>query len=250
MNVQTFYDEFFTRADASPAHAELCERVYGKNLCQHGMADMQQLEILLEQLTIRPEDRVLDLGCGNGYLTEYLHDRQPAFYTGVDISEVAIQQAQGRVAVTGKRLNFQVGDISRLDEPEQSFDKIISIDSHYFIEPLEPWLEMLYATLKPGGTLAIFSDEGQGIEGADESRLDAEETLMARRFSQAGYRFTSVNFSAENRAHWRLKQQVTETLHEAFFAEGNEFLYHNRLGECTQSNRDFDCRFLFFVYKP
>lgn len=250
MSIQTFYDEFFTRADASPAHAELCKRVYGQNLCQHGMADMRQLEILLEQLAIRPEDRVLDLGCGNGYLTEYLHDRQPACYTGIDISEVAIRQARQRIAATAKRLFFKIGDISQLNELEQSFDKIISIDSHYFIEPLEPWLEMLYAMLKPGGTFAIFSDEGRGVEGADESRLDAEETLMAQRFSQAGYRFTSVNFSAENRAHWRLKQQVAEELREAFVVEGNEFLYQNRLGECTQSNRDFDCRFLFFVHKP
>jgi hypothetical protein len=38
-----FYNDFYPRAEQSKAHRTLCERVYGKNLCQHGMADMNQI---------------------------------------------------------------------------------------------------------------------------------------------------------------------------------------------------------------
>lgn len=249
MSIKTFYDEFFTRAEHSAAHALLCERVYGKNLCQHGMADLPQLDMLLEQLAIQPTERVLDLGCGNGYITEYLYDHAPAQYIGLDCSEVAIQQAQIRVAAQAKPITFVVGDLGQLTYPAQSFDKIISIDSHYFLDDLDPWLQGLYTILKPGGTLAIFSDEGTGQSGHDDTQVSAAETLMAQRFVRLGYDYRAVNFTAANQAHWRLKQQVVTELHAQFIAEDNEFLYKNRLGECIQSNRELDCRFLYLVPK-
>ncbi|MDQ1591598.1 MAG: hypothetical protein QOG71_2225 [Pyrinomonadaceae bacterium] len=40
------YDNFFDAAEQSDAHALFCERVYGRNLCQHGLADLSQLDKL------------------------------------------------------------------------------------------------------------------------------------------------------------------------------------------------------------
>ncbi|HLM03372.1 MAG TPA: hypothetical protein VK400_20130, partial [Pyrinomonadaceae bacterium] len=42
------YDNFFEAAVKSEAHALFCEKVYGENLCQHGLADVFQLNKLLE----------------------------------------------------------------------------------------------------------------------------------------------------------------------------------------------------------
>jgi cyclopropane fatty-acyl-phospholipid synthase-like methyltransferase len=250
MTVSSFYDKFYTCAAVSAAHGDMCERVYGRNLCQHGMADLPQLEAMLTELEIHVTDRVLDLGCGNGYITEYLYDRRPARYVGIDCSEVAIEQAQKRMAASGKPLTFAVGDISRLAYPAQEFDRIVSIDTHYFFEELEAWLSDLYAMLKPGGRIAIFSDEGTKQPGRDDTHVTAAQTLMGQRFARLGFEYTSVNLTAANQAHWRLKKRVVEELRARFMEEGNEFLYGNRLGECTHSNRDLDCRFLFVVRKP
>jgi len=249
MNISKYYNEFYTRAEKSAAHALLCRRVYGRNLCQHGMADMLQLEALLTQLAIQPTDIVLDLGCGNGYITEYLYDHAPAQYVGMDLSEAAIQQAQKHTATQSKKLKFVVGDFSQLDYPMQSFDKIVSIDSHYFLENAEPWLQRLYSMLRNNGKLAIFSDEGTGQTGYDDTDVSAAETLMGQRFSRLGYEYTAVNFTNANQAHWRLKKQIIEELFEQFADEDNLLLYDNRLNECTSANHNLDCRYLYIVHK-
>ena len=72
MSLAAFYNEFYARAEASQAHARFCERVYGMNLCQHGMADLAQLELLVSGLEVAAVDHVLDVGCGTGHITEYL----------------------------------------------------------------------------------------------------------------------------------------------------------------------------------
>jgi hypothetical protein len=66
-----WYDEYFRRAASSKAHARFCVRVYGKDLCQHGMMDMAGLDFLITLL--RPGDHCLKVGCSNGYITEYIH---------------------------------------------------------------------------------------------------------------------------------------------------------------------------------
>ena len=36
-----FYTRFYRAVATSAANAEYCERVYGRNLCQHGFADLR-----------------------------------------------------------------------------------------------------------------------------------------------------------------------------------------------------------------
>jgi hypothetical protein len=44
--MREFYERFNSVVGTSPAHARFCERAFGANLCQHGFADMEQLEAL------------------------------------------------------------------------------------------------------------------------------------------------------------------------------------------------------------
>ncbi|MDQ3798515.1 MAG: methyltransferase domain-containing protein [Acidobacteriota bacterium] len=132
------YDNFFGAAINSPAHALFCERVYGANLCQHGLADVFQLNKLLEALRLEPREHVLDLGCGNGFITEYLQAETGAFFHGVDISAEAIRQARARTA-GNERLAFSVGNMNRLafEPPLEPFDCAVSIDTLYYVDDLE-----------------------------------------------------------------------------------------------------------------
>ena len=43
-----FYTRFYRAVATSAANAEYCERVYGRNLCQHGFADVPHLDHLIE----------------------------------------------------------------------------------------------------------------------------------------------------------------------------------------------------------
>jgi SAM-dependent methyltransferase len=249
INMIDFYNDFYTRAERSKAHGTLCERVYGKNLCQHGMADMSQIEKLLALLNLNEHSRLLDLGCGNGYITEYIQDRTDSYVTGVDLSPAAIESAISRTKTKSEKLKFQTGDMMNLQYRPKSFDSIILIDTHYFIDDFEALIDRLIELIVPNGQICIFSDEGRGIDGCDDSNLQASESLIGQLLETKGLSYTSLNLSKENREHWKLKEKVLKELKADFDAEGNMCLYNNRLGECISSNRELDCRFLFSISK-
>ena len=122
-----FYTRFYQAVASSAANAEYCARVYGRNLCQHGFADLDHLDYLIQVSGISAGSRVLDLGCGNGMIAEYLADQTGARVTGIDFIERAIGDAQARTAAKRERLEFRVMDMSRLDFPPASFNVVIAI---------------------------------------------------------------------------------------------------------------------------
>ena len=85
-----YYQRFYPAAHASAAHSRLCERVFGKDLCQEGQMDMAELEHLLARMHLQPGDTVLDLGCGAGVISEYISDVTGSKVTGVDYAVSAI----------------------------------------------------------------------------------------------------------------------------------------------------------------
>jgi ubiquinone/menaquinone biosynthesis C-methylase UbiE len=244
-----FYNSFYVRAEKSKAHMSLCEKVYGKNLCQHGMADMYQIGQLLEILNLNENSRLLDLGCGIGYITEYIQDYTDSFVIGVDISPVTIESAINRTKTKSNKLKFQLGDMMNLQYASNSFDAITLIDTHYFVEDFESLLNQLMELIAPSGQICIFSDEGRGIQDCDDSNLQANESLIGQLLERRGIKYSALNLSCENRKHWKLKEEVLKELKSEFDSEGNIFIYNNRMDECISSNRDLDCRFLFCITK-
>lgn len=244
-----FYDHFYIKAEQSKAHTTFCERVYGKNLCQHGMADMTQIELLLNRLKLNGSSRLLDLGCGSGYITEYIQAAAGSFVTGVDLSPAAIESAVNRTKAKSDKLTFRVADMTDLPFRPNTFDAITLIDTHYFADDFEALLEGLLELTVPGGQICVFSDEGRGTEGCDDSALQANESLIGQLLERKNIPYSAVNLTKENREHWKLKERVLKELKGAFEAEGNMDLYDNRMGECTASDRTLDCRFLFCIVK-
>ena len=43
-----FYTRFYRAVATSAANAAYCERVYGRNLCQHGFAELAHLDHLIQ----------------------------------------------------------------------------------------------------------------------------------------------------------------------------------------------------------
>ena len=64
---------------------------------------------------IRPDDRVLDVGCGAGHLSalRFARDGSHGFWTGIDFSRVAIEAARRRKD-TDPAASFEVMDGSKL----------------------------------------------------------------------------------------------------------------------------------------
>ncbi len=223
-----WYNEYFRRAASSKAHSLFCERVYGKDLCQHGLMHMRELDLLVS--LIKPNAKILEIGCSNGYITEYIHDRTGATILGLDFSDVAIEQARQRTTDKSGSLQFKRVDLTQEEIPGSGYDYIILVDSIYFLGDFAESLRRFSERLNVTGQMVISVFQVKDEEDPEEILL-SESTLLAQALDQLGFSYTWYDFTADVRAHGIENYHVGEELKAAFEAEGNEFLYEARAAE-------------------
>ncbi len=227
-----WYRDFYLACSDSAAHAIFCERLYGKNLCQHGFADIAQLRKLLEVLDLNEGDVVLDIGCGNGLISEYIFDHAKAHVYGIDYVPEAIAQAKARTGDKQSLLTFEEGNLDEIGYPADSFDGIVSIDSMYMATDLTATIGQMASALKPSGRMAFYYSHVAGDASDDGLRsLLPENTPLGLALKANGLEFKTWDYTESDYAHAKLKKELAEELRDEFEQEGNLFLYKNRAGE-------------------
>ena len=116
----------------------------------------ERLRSVVERLGLRPDDRVLEIGCGHGVAASLVCERlEEGHLTAVDRSARMIEAASRRNAayIEAGRAEFLVADLG-----DRRFDKIFAVRVGLFHrEPqrarslVEPWLA-------PGGEVFAFFD--------------------------------------------------------------------------------------------
>lgn len=101
---------------------------------------------------------ILDLGCGPGAVGNELNAAAYSSYTGVDISDVAIEKARRRTDLNGrtdKNEYFQSDILSYM--PKKQYDVILFGDSLYYLPYLQiPGILARYSKyLKPDGVFIV-----------------------------------------------------------------------------------------------
>ncbi len=242
--MKDFYAKYYAAIENSPAHHEFCERVFGRDLGQHGFADMEQLELLKQATRMGPAHSVLDLGCGDGRIAEYLSDSTGAHVAGLDYIEAAVLAAQRRTAAKSDRLAFAAGDINRLDLPGGTFDIVLSIDTMYFSEDYTATVRAMKAALRPGGQMAIFYSHGREPwvprEEFHADSLLANRTPLADALRANGLAFRTWDLTTNDYRLAQRRKEVLAELKPQFEAEGLMFIYENRMGDAQGITRAID----------
>ena len=124
-------------------------------------------------------DRVLDVGCANGYSTVQFAAQRRLTVRGLDYIPEMIGQANARLAELRDRLvgdvEFSVGDITALDEPDAAYDKVVVIR---VVINLGHWDAQITAirecarVLRPGGLLLLSEATLQGWRSLNEMRSE------------------------------------------------------------------------------
>jgi ubiquinone/menaquinone biosynthesis C-methylase UbiE len=113
---------------------------------------------VLEQLAIRAGERILDLGCGNGWATRLLAQGAPgAQAVGVDASPRMIARAD-ELHSFRIRARYELGRFEALEFPDGHFDRAFSMAALCFSPDVERALAELYRVLKPGGAVDVVLD--------------------------------------------------------------------------------------------
>ena len=217
-----FYRDYYAAIENSVAFSEYAKRAFGKDLGQHGFSDLDQLHHMLDLVELTGGSHVLDIGCGNGKIAEYVSLRTGAHVTGIDYVPEAIEQAQRRTQRKHDRLRFEVGDIQTL-RLEDKFDLILSIDSIFFGSDLFSTVYRLAGMLAPAGRLAVFfgGDLGPALEAN-------------------GFTYICHDISRSHYDHMRRKHEVISQMRDAFEREGILFVWKNLITESFDDRTTFD----------
>lgn len=109
----------------------------------------------LAQLVFRGDERVLDVGCGDGYITRSIAARLPAgSIVGVDASPSMIQAARSRPDPPGADVRFEVGHVQSLTFVDD-FDLVVSFNALHWVPDQIGALTAIGRALRPSGRALV-----------------------------------------------------------------------------------------------
>ena len=105
-------------------------------------------------MNISPDENMLDIGYGNGYLLNCVYKKTKANLYGIDISEDMKIQAtkRNKKALSDGKLFLEIGDCCDLKYSDDFFEAVTSINTVYFWEDTIKGLSEIHRTLKAGGS--------------------------------------------------------------------------------------------------
>lgn len=151
-------------------------------------AQIDKYNLIIQRAGIKDGDKVLELGCGFGGFTSYLHEKFPNIHvTGINPSKVQTNYLLD--ALVERNSSFDIkrfsliqkffDDITEDDIDDDSFDIVISIGVLEAVSNLDKLFRFIARVLKPGGkTFHHFIVSKDTIP----QFLNAEDTMMADYF--------------------------------------------------------------------
>lgn len=173
----TAVEQHYTRTELLGAILAGLERAGKdlKNLTPADLAPVDEFHIRGRQATLelaevvqpRPEDLVLDIGCGLGGASRALVETFGCHVTGIDLTEEYCRTATGLARWVGleDRGTYQQANALDLPFTNQSFDLAWTQHAAMNIADKERLYREAYRILKPGGRFALY-DVLQGLGGS------------------------------------------------------------------------------------
>jgi len=146
--------------------ASFWKDVYGQNGV-HGALYRQRRDLIdeyVKSLHLPAESHFLEVGCGAGFTSVNLA-RNGYRVTAVDVVEAMVDSVQKLAAEANvaNRITARVGDVHRLDFPDNTFDVVIAIGVLEWVPALHQPLAELTRVLRPGGYLIVNVDNAWAI---------------------------------------------------------------------------------------
>jgi ubiquinone/menaquinone biosynthesis C-methylase UbiE len=138
-------DQLRLLPDIDPLHIHAAEWKIRKRSC---------MRLLLYLFKKHRSLRILEVGCGNGWLSSKLADIPGALVTGLDINEIEISQAS-RV-FDKDNLDFVYDTFNEDTFQDEKFDVIVFAASLQYFPSVKAIIEQALSVLNPGGEIHIM----------------------------------------------------------------------------------------------
>jgi cyclopropane fatty-acyl-phospholipid synthase-like methyltransferase len=122
----------------------------------------ERLRNVVEQLDIRPNERVLEIGCGHGVAATFVCQRlEGGHLTAIHRSAKMVEAAKKRNAasIEAGKAEFLVASLEDLDLGQRRFDKIFAVRVGLFHRDPKRARDIVERWLASGGAVFVFFDE-------------------------------------------------------------------------------------------
>ena len=136
----------------------------GKMMFRNPRGHYKAFRLTLEKLALKPDDILLEIGCGGGVLLNMALEsvtQAKAIDHSPDMVQIAKEKNQE--AVSEGRVEIVQGTAESLPWDDNSFACATANQMFFFIDKPTIVLKELYRVLKPGGRLVITSIEGSTL---------------------------------------------------------------------------------------
>ncbi len=214
----------------------------------------REVDLLVSSASLEPNDRILDLCCGQGRHTLELARRGFRHVTGVDRSRYLVRLGRKRARALGHSVAFREGDARKFRLPEHSFHCVALMGNSFgYFDREEDDLQVLERVedvLIPGGIVAMDLVNGDWMgrnferrswEWIDQNHFVCRERSLAadgrRLISREVVVHAEKGVIADQFYAERLYSQ--ETIRELLSRAGfDEVTFHGTLQAASDRNQD------------
>jgi ubiquinone/menaquinone biosynthesis C-methylase UbiE len=159
----------------------------------------------LQYVPVERNATILDVGCGGGRTVQRLAALAPGGVVhGIDYSaaSVAASRATNARDIESGRVQIQLGSVAALPFPDQTFDVVTAVETHYYWPQLPANVREVFRVLKPGGMFALIAETYRGGRFGALYGV-AMRLLRAAYLSDAEHRdlLTQAGFTAVSTMH-------------------------------------------------
>jgi SAM-dependent methyltransferase len=126
----------------------------------------------------QPNERILEVGCGNGAVARAVANYQPDIREVVAVDASAVMIAAARQAIAGRALpvTYAVADAQQLPFPDGAFDRSYAQELFVILPDPEQALRELARVTRPGGQMRVWESD------VDTHAMLGPDVALARRF--------------------------------------------------------------------
>lgn len=182
---------------------------------------------LLQHVKLKGNEKILDVGCGDGKITSRISEAVPAgTVVGIDTSKQMIDFAQKKFTKNlHQNLTFLVQDAQRLPY-DQEFDIIFSSFALQWVLDQNLFFSGAYKSLRPSGYLALTIPLGVSSElekSIDTVLLMPEWSLYFKNFSKTWNFLSKIEFEKLLLIHGFLPLRLTVASQQIVFSSREHF---------------------------
>lgn len=188
----------------------------GADYAKHSSVQQSHAERLIASLSLNGDERILDLGCGDGKISALLAEKVPRGHVlGIDPSESMLKEAY--TFLNQGNLTFAKGNAESFLS-QYPLDHIVSIHVMHWVKDQQTALSNLYRNLKPGGQIhLLFAPSKEGLP----YHTALKKTLLSWEHKFQGFVDPKYNFDMET-----YRKLLVEA---GFHIDAIHYIYHESI---------------------